>query len=86
MKKFILVLLLPFLFTSCTDAPNAQRILSENGYKNIEITGYDWFGCGKDDDLSTGFNATSPSGHYVKGVVCSSLFPAFGKGSTIRLK
>jgi hypothetical protein len=65
---------------ACSDAPTAERVLRENGYTDIKTTGYDFFACGKGDNFSTGFTATSPNGHKVSGSVCSGLL----KGATIR--
>lgn len=80
MKRFLLVVLL-LLVPACSDEPGAERALLDAGYTNISLTGYEWFGCGKDDGWSTGFTATGPSGRRVEGVVCSGVL----KGSTIRL-
>ena len=35
--------------TACTDSGTAQRVLQEQGFKNIQITGYEFFACSEDD-------------------------------------
>ena len=79
MKKFIIILFIGLLAT-CTAPNETERVLEANGYTNIRIEGYSFFGCGEEDDFSTKFSATSPFGQPVTGVVCSG----FLKGSTIR--
>lgn len=79
MRTIIPLLVLCLL--SCTDAENSTRILKDEGYTKIEITGYGWFGCSSDDTYSTEFAATSVSGSRVTGVVCCGVF---AKGCTIR--
>jgi hypothetical protein len=76
-----LTLALAVSTVSCSDPDTARRVLDENGYTDVEIGGYDAFGCAKDDDYTTTFAATSPGGRRVHGVVCSSLW---SKGATIR--
>ena len=78
MKRFFI--LLAVLFSGCTASNEATRALEGAGYTQIQITGYSWFGCGKDDTFATGFEATGPSGKHVSGVVCSGWL----KGATIR--
>ncbi len=82
MKNFMIATigLLAIILGACSDAPNTTRILSDQGYTNIKTTGYSIFSCGKEDSFSTGFEATSPSGKRVKGVVCSGWM----KGGTVR--
>jgi hypothetical protein len=63
-----------------TDSDGATRTLQQQGYTNIVITGPRPLSKGQDDLYSTGFEATSPSGARVTGVVTRGLF----KGSTIR--
>lgn len=78
---FFIATLIQLLFLSCTDDYNTRRVLEENGYTEISITGYDAWGCHEGDWSSTGFIAKSPSGIRVRGVVCGGL------GSyTIRMK
>lgn len=67
----------------CTDADNAERILSANGFTQIEVTGYNWFACSDKDFQSTGFKAVGPTGIKVEGSVCSGLL---FKNSTIRFE
>lgn len=75
---FGLIFIIP---SACTRPEQATRILIQNGYSNIEITGWRPFAAGKDDTFATGFSAISPSGHQVTGAVTSGWF----KGGTIRL-
>jgi hypothetical protein len=81
MKKILAVFLMLLCMTACSDQTTAVRLLEEQGYKNISITGYVFFGCSEDDTFHTGFVATSAAGKQVEGVVCSDWF----KGATIRL-
>lgn len=75
------VILAAILFMSgCTAPDKATQVLRDQGYTNIEITGYAWFMCGDKDKFSTGFRATAPTGATVEGAVCSGWF----KGYTIR--
>jgi len=76
----IIIVVLCFSLRGCTDEDGARRVLQQNGYKDITITGYRWGMGGEKDTYVTGFEATSPSGARVSGAVCSGLF----KGSTIR--
>lgn len=65
----------------CTVAPNeATNTLAAAGYTNIDLGGYSWFGCGRDDGFSRTFTATSVNGSHVEGVVCAGLL----KGTTVR--
>jgi len=82
-KLLSLALIISLSITSCmTDDYNAKRVLETQGYTNIELTGYDYFGCSDDDFYSTGFKAKSINGNNVEGVFCSSVL---SKGGTIRL-
>lgn len=80
--KYILILAV-FGLCACTDPDNASRILADNGYTNVYLTGYNAFACSKDDTYHTGFEATSPNGRHVKGTVCAGVF---FKNSTIRFE
>ena len=80
---FVVLIMLVSLFIGCTNADQTKRILSDQGYTNIEITGYAWFSCGQDDWIRTSFIAVSPAKKYVKGAVCSGFI---FKNSTIRFE
>lgn len=80
--KFALPLLL-ILLTSCTNPEKATALLETQGYEDIQITGFKFFGCSEDDLSRTGFIATGMNGQQVEGVVCSGWF---FKGATIRFK
>ncbi|QBX06758.1 hypothetical protein H1O16_gp345 [Burkholderia phage BcepSaruman] len=82
MKKLVLAVALVAALTGCTRPDQARRLLTQQGYTQIEITGYAPFACSKDDTFHTEFRAVSAAGHQVQGVVCSALL----KGATIRLE
>lgn len=79
--KTLFVCFVALFLASCTNAGSATRDLEAAGYTNIHITGYNWFGCGKDDAVHTGFTATGINGKPITGVVCGGLF---FKNQTIR--
>lgn len=78
MKRF--AILAALMLAACSDPDTARRVLEKNGFTEISVGGYAMFFCGKDDDFSTAFSATSPTGQRVSGAVCSGWF----KGATIR--
>ncbi len=82
MKRLILVLaLLLGGVSGCSDEDAARSALLDEGFKDIQITGWE-FGCAKDDGTCTGFHATGPTGRRVTGVVgCGYVF----KGCTVRI-
>ena len=65
----------------CTRPETARRVLTEQGYSSIEITGWRPFAASEKDTFSTGFKAKSPNGSIVTGAVTSGIF----KGNTVRL-
>lgn len=81
LKSLGLCLCLLFCLASCTDADGARNALSAQGFKDIQITGYQVFGCAKGDKVHTGFIAKGADEEIIKGVVCSGLL---FKGSTVR--
>lgn len=85
MKKLIAIIACAIALISigCTDAKNAERVLTSQGYTDVKITGYDLFGCSDDDWRHTGFTAKGTNGQWVNGVVCQGLFL---KGATVRIK
>ena len=69
------------MLAGCSDDKVTRRVLADNGYTDIQTTGYSWLSCdSKSDTFSTGFKAKSPNGREVKGAVCSGWL----KGATIR--
>lgn len=80
MSKWLLIGVLALTAIGCTDEHGARRVLEAEGYTQITMTGYDFLGCGKDDNFATGFAATNVNQKRVTGVVCSGLL----KGYTIR--
>lgn len=71
MKKTAIVFAL--LALACTDEPGARRILEDQGYTDVELTGFSWFSCSEDDQIRTGFYAKSQSGRVIRGTVCCGL-------------
>jgi hypothetical protein len=53
-----------------TDPATAKRVLTEQGYRDIRITGLRPWVCGRGDTFVTGFSAKSPVGSPITGVVC----------------
>lgn len=70
-------------FFSPTNSKKAMGFLVEQGYTDIQITGYEAFACSDEYDYSTGFIAKNWNERTVSGEVCSSFW---GKYSTIRFK
>lgn len=68
--------------SSDNDFKKGKKVLEQQGYTDVQETGYEWFCCGKDDEYSTGFKAKDKAGNTVKGCFCSSL----GKGVTVRFE
>lgn len=85
MQKYIaiLTLLICTIFAGCTNPNHAIEVLSDNGYTDIQMTGYNFFACGQDDLYHTGFTAKGPTGKTINGTVCEGLL---FKNATIRFK
>ena len=79
--KFLALMAAVAALTGCVDATKATAVLQGQGYKDVQITGYNAFACSQDDFYHTGFEATAPSGQRISGTVCSGIM---FKGSTIR--
>lgn len=81
MKKLLVLAVL--LLSGCTNSGDAHRALEGMGFTSIEITGYNYFACSKDDFYHTGFTAVNANHQIVNGTVCSGfLF----KNSTVRFQ
>lgn len=75
------------LLFSCTSPDRARSALFNEGFTNVELTGYAWTKCADQDSTCTGFIATSPAGHTVRGAVgCGYDIGGCGKGCTVRLE
>lgn len=83
MKKLkILVLALTLgLVSTCTNEDSTRETLRKAGFTEVEVGGYDWFGCSDDDTFQTKFKARNPRGDMVNGTVCCGLI---FKNCTIR--
>lgn len=77
----LVLLLAVLILAGCTNADQATRLLKAQGFTDIHITGYRYFGCSEDDTYHTGFEAESISGEPVSGIVCAGWWH---KGATIR--
>ncbi len=83
MKNTLIIAAIIVVLCACTDPKGATNALQASGYKDVQITGYDFLACSKDDFYCTGFTATAPNDQRVDGAVGGwFLF----KGSTIRIK
>jgi hypothetical protein len=69
MKRVIVLIAVIIVLSSCSDADGTKVFLQEQGYTEIETTGYDLWADGKDDWTTTGFVATSPNGERIRGAV-----------------
>jgi hypothetical protein len=78
----ILLAIMGCALSGCTNEPHARKVLAENGYTSVQITGYSWFSCDDKDTFSTGFVATAPGGRKVTGAVCEGWL----KNATIRFQ
>ena len=67
---------------ACTAQDKSMSVLKSQGYTDVQMTGYSFFSCDKNDTYSDGFTAKSPNGSKVQGAVCSGVF----KGYTIRFE
>lgn len=81
MKKALLMAIFAVIIVGCTSQTDAERALSAQGFTDVTYTGYDLFGCSKDDVFHTGFRAKNVQGIYVEGTACSGLFL---KNTTLR--
>lgn len=82
MKTVLMMFVVALAMSACTKPESAARQLEAAGYTDIQLQGYDWFNCSKDDAFHDKFTAKGPTGKPVSGVVCNGLL---FKGGTIRL-
>jgi len=81
LSTLFLIVFFAILFQTpgCTDNESARDILSDEGYTDIEIVGYEVWGCSEDDYYHTGFRARRGD-RVVEGVVCCGIM----KDCTVR--
>lgn len=81
---FLVFMIMSIVFKShggCdADPVDSERILRDEGYTNIQFTGYQWFECGEHDYYNQGFDAirNMPDGtvRHVHGVICCGAMKA----------
>jgi len=73
MKKILIVACISMFLAGCSNEEVARKALYEQGFHDIEIKGYTFFGCSSTDLIHTKFKAKNTFGNNVTGVVCSSL-------------
>ena len=78
--KILMVLVACIFIFGCTNESGAKNALDNEGYTQIQITGWSPFHCGDRDLTSTGFRAMNARGKPVSGVVCCGIL----KNCTIR--
>lgn len=81
MQRLLLLAILLVLLSGCTDEEGARKALDNEGFTDINFTGYQPGVCSDSDANATGFVATNMHGKRVRGVVCSG---GWEKGSTVR--
>ena len=80
-SSFAVLALLTVSLSSCgVDPKSASRALEAQGMKEVNIEGYSFFGCGRDDEFASNFSATGANGVKITGTVCQGWF----KGTTVR--
>lgn len=80
--SLILILFFNFLFLyGKEETVESKRVLEDQGYQNVVMTGHVLIGCTPLEFYKTGFVASGPTGRSVKGIVCGTVWKTF----TIRL-
>lgn len=78
----VIILVLAGSFSFGSDEEGTRTLLKKNGYTDIAISGYEYFGCDKNEFFHTAFTAKNQNGVVIEGIVCKG----FLKNSTIRFK
>lgn len=58
------------ILAACSNSDASRRALEQQGFTDIETTGWSPMSCSDDDTFSTGFKATNAQGQRVSGTVC----------------
>lgn len=64
----------------CGVGENGRNAIESQGFTDIKIGDYAWFGCGRDDTYQSHFTAKNSNGKSVSGIVCCGIL----KGCTVR--
>jgi hypothetical protein len=64
-----LIVIITASLGGCSDKRHARQLLIENGYKPIEVGGFDWLDGNKNYNYKTKFKAVSPTGDTICGTV-----------------
>jgi hypothetical protein len=70
----IRILLFCLFVVACTKDRESLDTLEAAGYSDVQLTGYNFFACSKEDEFHTGFVAYNPRGNPVTGTVCCGLY------------
>ena len=74
LSLFPLVFIFLFIVPSMNkDRPELVPFLEKQGYSQVKITGYAYFGCSKESYYKNKFTAVNSQGNPVEGVVCEEL-------------
>jgi hypothetical protein len=73
---------LALLLAGCGEQ-GAVSAIEANGFTNVKLTGFVWWGCGQDDSFlyNTNFEANGVNGKHIHGFACGGMF----KGWTVRI-
>lgn len=87
MKILLQLLFILFFFSimigipAISDRSHISKFMENQGYSDVQIGKYSFFGCGRDDFYRNEFTAINPVGNKVNGYICEGIF----KGKTIRI-
>lgn len=73
----IIVGLLIFTPMACSNKDGAKAALEKMEYTDIQMRGYSWLGCARDDVFKTKFSARNKDGRFVYGTACKGLFSGY---------
>lgn len=79
-SAMVVALLAPAMIAFAQGDETMLRILGDEGYTEIQSTGYRFLACSENDVFRQGFTAKSPAGKPVSGTLCGNWL----KGHTIR--
>jgi hypothetical protein len=77
----IIALVVSAIIMASDSEDGAKRALEAHGFVEIQLTGYRWIGCNRDENYRMGFQAKDAKGKPVTGVVCRGLLT----GGSVRI-